>query len=674
MSIAEASGDSLSGFLTRLRGLTRPTKIRISVAYDFICCVSVGLIISFLYAYLAIRHQHQIEVLQPVGAAIAGALAVSLTIAGFRGYTTVVRFMSNGSSAVFGLGTLVGTITWQLALGQASFVSISPAAIAYWLITFGLTFGSRFVLRRAEQWVKNNQQTPTPVAIYGAGSSGRQLAASLAFENRHFPTAFIDDDPSLNGLWVNGLKVYNSDHISDLIRQHKIKEVLLALPNTNRNRRREILHMLGDHMLKVQTIPSLSELLNGSARPNELRPIDVEDVLGRAPVAPDPELLRRDIEGKNVMVTGAGGSIGSELCRSIIELKPRGLVLLDTSEHALFQIDYELRSLLNGHRIEITKVHAVLGSVEDETLLRNTLQAYGIDTVFHAAAYKHVPLVEMNVVEGVRNNVMGTKVLLESISKSPVSTFVMISTDKAVRPTNVMGASKRVAELLVQSAAKRNDHCKMSIVRFGNVLGSSGSVLPLFQAQIAKGGPITVTHPEVTRFFMTIPEAAQLVIQAGALGEHGDVFHLDMGEPVRILDLARRFVRLHGLREQFEDQTGDIEIQIVGLRPGEKLYEELLIDKGAQPTQHPSIFRASERFLSEEELAPLIARIEAACEARDEDVIISLLRRLVEGFGTTFKKQAPLSLKAANLELVSSKPVATKPAANTETPPLKVLH
>lgn len=628
---AEAVDSNVSRTLTFLRQLSRPTKILIAIAYDFASCVVVGLLIPFLY--------HAFNTLPDLDnafeAAIAAASTAVLCIAGLRGYSTVVRFMGNGSGFTFAMSLLASSVVWLLMLQRAGAVP-APAGLLFWIGSFGLIYGSRSSLRKANLWLNNGHQAHIPVAIYGAGASGRQLVASLAFEEQYHPVAFIDDDASLHGLWVSGLKVYGPESLPDLIHSKRVKEVLLALPRASQNRRREILNMLADHLVKVQTVPSLSELLSGDARLHELRPIAIEDVLGREPVAPDPVLLRRNVEGKVVMITGAGGSIGSELCRSIIALDPRMLVLLDMSEHALFQIDHELRNYVETHRISKTHVHAIMGSVEDAVLLRQTFRTYGVDTVFHAAAYKHVPLVEMNVVEGVRNNVLGTKVLLEAIANSNVSTFVMISTDKAVRPTSVMGASKRVAELLVQAAAAKSGRCKMSIVRFGNVLGSSGSVLPLFNSQIAKGGPITVTHPEVTRFFMTIPEAAQLVIQAGALAEYGDVFHLDMGDPVRILDLARRLVRLHGLREARSGQRGDIEINIVGLRPGEKLYEELLIDSHALPTEHPRIFRARERFLPPEELMPIIASLAAACHEREEAAILSLLRRLVEGFGVSF--------------------------------------
>lgn len=612
--------ETLSRALSILQALPRATKILIAITYDFIACFAVGLVISQLTVL-------NIGLFQMVTACLVGAAASVLCIALMGGYTTVVRFMGSNNTFNFALALLTGTFIWFL-LRQTDGIR-SPTSLLYWSGTFALVFGIRFMLRRMSSQINGSSGSEIPVVIYGAGSSGRQLAASLGHEARYRVIAFLDDDAALHGLWVSGLKVHSPDQLPRFIESHGVEQVFLAIPSASHTRRRQILHGLSEHRVKVQTIPGLSDLLSGKARLDELRPVMIEDVLGREPVSPDHALLRRNVEGKVVLVTGAGGSIGSELCRSIVTLSPRALVLLDMSEHALFDIERELRPIADEASVPL---HAVLGSVESTTLSRQVFAEHGVETVFHAAAYKHVPLVEMNVIEGVRNNVIGTKMLLDAIAGSNVSTFVMISTDKAVRPTSVMGASKRVAEMLVQAAAAESDNCKMSIVRFGNVLGSSGSVLPLFREQITKGGPITVTHPEVTRYFMTIPEAAQLVIQAGALGRHGDVFHLDMGEPIRILDLARRLVRLHGLRERREGQDGDIDIQICGLRPGEKLYEELLIAADACPTPHPRIFAARERFIAADELASAVSKLVIACHLRDEAGVRDLLKRLVEGY------------------------------------------
>ena len=612
------TGGHAMRWLATLRGLPRPAKILIAVAYDFVACFGVGLAVMLMRGVTGVSPFHA------VASSLAAAATSIACIALLGGYAAVVRFMSGSNTFHFAVSLLAGTFVWLLLLRTTGAV-MSPAGILYWAGTYLFVFGSRFALARMNRRYDGGDRIP--VAIYGAGASGRQLAALLKLEARYRAIAFLDDDATLHGLWVSGLKVLSPEQLPRLIQTSGVKEVFLAIPSAGKARRREILHRLSEHLVKVQTIPGLAELLSGKARLDELRPVMIEDVLGREPVAPDRALLKRNVEGRVVLVTGAGGSIGSELCRSIATLNPRALVLLDMSEHALFNVERELQALVQDRPLAL---HTVMGSVESTTLARRVFLEYGVETVFHAAAYKHVPLVEANAVEGVRNNVVGTKMLLDAISGTNVSTFVMVSTDKAVRPTSVMGASKRVAELLVQAAA--SGQCKMSIVRFGNVLGSSGSVLPLFREQIASGGPITVTHCDVTRYFMTIPEAAQLVIQAGALGEHGDVFHLDMGEPIRILDLARRLLRLHGLRERVDGHDGDIDIRIVGLRPGEKLYEELLIGSGAEPTPHPRIFRARERFVPAQELAPLILRLITACHTHDEEAVRALLGRLVEGY------------------------------------------
>ncbi len=639
-------------FLGALQALPRFAKILIALAYDFLACFAVGLALA-LVAVTGVGG------LQSAAACLVSAAASIGCIALLGGYAAVVRFMGSNNTFNFAVSLLAGTVIWQFLLSQSGEVH-SPAGLLYWASTFALVFGSRFTLRRMSRLLDGGNGANIPVAIYGAGSSGRQLAASLRHEAQYRAIAFVDDDVTLHGLWVSGLKVLDPDQLPRLIEQNGVKQVFLALPGASRTRRRQILHGLSNHLVKVQTIPSLSELLSGKARLDDLRPVMIEDVLGREPVSPDHSLLRRNVAGKAVLVTGAGGSIGSELCRSILTLEPSALVLLDMSEHALFSIERELRPIADGAGVPL---HAILGSVESTTLSRQVLAEHGVETVFHAAAYKHVPIVEMNVIEGVRNNVVGTKMLLDAIAGSRVSAFVMISTDKAVRPTSVMGASKRVAELLVQAAAAQSESCKMSIVRFGNVLGSSGSVLPLFREQISKGGPITVTHADVTRYFMTIPEAAQLVIQAGALGSHGDVFHLDMGEPIRILDLARRLVRLHGLRERAPGSEGDIEIRICGLRPGEKLYEELLIGADARPTPHPRIFAARERYMPVQELTPLVLKLIAACHVRDEASVLDLLRRLVEGYGCAAPPESMARIVPARVAAPMAEPAPLRAKA-----------
>ena len=412
------------------------------------------------------------------------------------------------------------------------------------------------------------------VAIYGAGDAGQQIAAALHRSDDHTPVFFIDDKVSLQDQIVGGLKVYSTAKALRNFKKYKIDEILLALPSVGRVRKSEIIQQLEPAFVKVTELPGLTKLVDGDIRVSDIREVDIIDLLGRDPVPPIAHLLAKNIQNKIVMVTGAGGSIGSELCRQIIKNQPKMLVLYELTEFALYDIDKELRQTASCDIVPI------LGTVQDQQKLERIIEQYHVQTVYHAAAYKHVPLVECNPIAGLKNNAIGTANSLNAAVKKGVETFVLISTDKAVRPTNVMGASKRMAELYCQAVAETKPNTQISIVRFGNVLGSSGSVVPLFRQQIAKGGPITVTHPDVTRYFMTIPEASQLVIQAGALGSGGDVFLLDMGEPVRIQDLARQMIALSGLKVREANTTdGDIEIAYSGLRPGEKLYEELLIDQ-----------------------------------------------------------------------------------------------
>lgn len=429
------------------------------------------------------------------------------------------------------------------------------------------------------------------VLIYGAGSAGRQLAGGLASSQEMQVVAFIDDDQVLHGSYLNGKPIFAPAKLADAIEDLAINDVLLAIPSASRKRRNEIVDQLRGHEVSVRTLPGIFELADGKVTISDLRPIQIEDLLGRDPVPPDPALMAKCITAKTVLVTGAGGSIGSELCRQIVKQKPTRLVLVDHSEFNLYAIDQELAALC--HSENTVELVPILASVTERHRMERIFQAYSPHTVYHAAAYKHVPLVEANPGEGVRNNVFGTRTVAELAEQYGVEDFVLISTDKAVRPPNIMGASKRLAEMVLQLMAQTSA-TRFSMVRFGNVLGSSGSVVPLFRKQIASGGPVTVTHQEVTRYFMTIPEAAQLVIQAGSMATSGDVFILDMGEPVKIMDLARRMVELSGLQVKSEPEDEGIEIKITGLRPAEKLYEELLIGEEPLPTGHRRILRARE--------------------------------------------------------------------------------
>ncbi|HZV62083.1 MAG TPA: nucleoside-diphosphate sugar epimerase/dehydratase [Methylophilaceae bacterium] len=468
------------------------------------------------------------------------------------------------------------------------------------------------------------------VLIYGAGTAGRQLAAAMSNNNEMWVVGFLDDDDRLHGHVLNGLPIYRPDDLTSLVASLNISNVLLALPSATRRKRNEILNKMLEAHVSVRTLPSVSELAQGKVSVSDLHELDIDDLLGREPVVPNHILLGRNIADKVVLVTGAGGSIGGELCRQILKIKPSVLLLIEQNEFALYEIHQELQSKLGE---SVTRLVPLLASVRDPERIREIMSAWSPETVYHAAAYKHVPLVEHNPAEGIRNNVFGTLVTAQAAAESKVSDFVLISTDKAVRPTNIMGASKRLAEMVLQALAANPSPTRFTMVRFGNVLGSSGSVVPKFRQQIRNGGPITLTHQDVTRYFMTIPEAAQLVIQAGAMAKGGDVFVLDMGQPVKILDLARRMVELSGLVVKDENNTeGDIEIEITGLRPGEKLFEELLIGDNPKPTSHPRIMKAHEGFIPWSELEQKLAAMELALNVNDVGVVRQMLQQLVSGY------------------------------------------
>jgi len=481
--------------------------------------------------------------------------------------------------------------------------------------------------------------------IYGAGSAGRQLASAMNNSAEIRVVGFLDDDDRLHGQVLNGLPIHNPADLEEILNGSLIADVLLALPSVSRQRRNEILNALKPHKVAVRTLPGLSDIATGKIKLSDVRELDIDDLLGREPVKPNGLLLNLNTHHKTVLVTGAGGSIGSELCRQILKTHPKQLLLVDMSEFALYLIHQKLQALVaddDGPDIEIVPL---LGSVCDEVRMHEIMDTWKPHTVYHAAAYKHVPLVEHNPAEGVRNNVWGTWVCAEAALRNKVRNFVLISTDKAVRPTNIMGATKRLAEMVLQALAESHAEglaqragapgakTTFSMVRFGNVLGSSGSVVPLFREQIKNSGPITLTHAEMTRYFMTIPEAAQLVIQAGAMGQGGDVFVLDMGQPVKIIDLARRMVELSGLTVRDEQRPdGDIELNVTGLRPGEKLYEELLIGDNPQPTQHQRIMKAQEQFLSWPELESKLNALSLAMSVNDVALIRGLLKQLVSGY------------------------------------------
>lgn len=484
----------------------------------------------------------------------------------------------------------------------------------------------------------NNSDTEgkVPVLIYGAGNTGHQLLSALS-TSPYSVKAFVDDNSRLHKTTIGGVRVHSPNNLTKLIKLHTPKKILLALGNANNASKSKVLKLLEPLAIEVQTIPAVADILSGKTRIENVKDVEIEDLLGRDPVKPNPKLLDACIKNKVVMVTGAGGSIGSELCRQIIKHSPKTLILFELNEFALYSIEKELQSELSKiqHNIELV---ALLGSVQNESRLFMTMQAYEVQTVYHAAAYKHVPLVEHNIVEGVNNNVMGTWHCAEAAIKANVESFVLISTDKAVRPTNIMGTTKRVAELVLQGLAQRQTKTRFTMVRFGNVLGSSGSVVPLFRKQIKEGGPVTVTHPDIIRYFMTIPEAAELVIQAGSMGKGGDVFVLDMGEPVKIVDLARRMIHLSGLEIKDEKHpNGDIEIQYTGLRPGEKLFEELLIGDNVSGTEHSRIMRAEEQALSWTETELLIVELKRASDSYKCDLLKELLLGAPAGYSSTEK-------------------------------------
>ena len=474
------------------------------------------------------------------------------------------------------------------------------------------------------------------VLIYGAGQTGRQLAAAMANSHEMQVEGFLDDDDRLHGHVLNGQPIYNPNDLASLVETLGISDVLMAMPSINRKRRNEILNQIRSAHVSVRTLPSVTDLAQGRVSVSDLRELDIDDLLGREPVSPNHILLSKNIVNKVVLVTGAGGSIGSELCRQILSVGPTKLLLVEQSEFALYAIHEELEERLQGDAERAVVLVPLLASVQDADRMREILTTWYPDTLYHAAAYKHVPLVEHNPAEGIKNNVLGTLRTAQAAIEARVADFVLVSTDKAVRPTNIMGASKRLAEMALQALAATSTATKFAMVRFGNVLGSSGSVVPKFRQQIRDGGPITLTHPEITRYFMTIPEAAQLVIQAGAMAKGGDVFVLDMGESVKILDLARRMVELSGLTVRDEAAPeGDIEIEITGLRPGEKLYEELLIGDNPKPTSHPRIMKAHEEFISWGELESRLRALENALSVNDVGVIRRMMQQLVGGYAAS---------------------------------------
>ena len=620
--------------------LTRPRTIKRAIALmvDFVAIIlAFWLAFSLRYSTLYNPPLEQLWIFL-----LAPVVAIPIFIK-FGLYRAIVRYL--GMRAIWTVVKAISLYTLIFAviilLVGAELTGVVPRTVYGINILILLVFagGSRLIARWwFSQYMPDHAIISTqhfrasPILIYGGGDAGAQLAVGLRMARHLRPVAYIDDDTSLVGQQISGLTVYPFDKLSHLIEKHHITEILLAMPSASRSRRNDIIRQLEPFPIHVRTLPSLSDIATGKVRVTDVQEVDIADLLGREQVLPIESLLQANIREKVVMVTGAGGSIGSELCRQIIKLEPTTLVLFELNEFGLYSIEQELHKIAS----EGIAIYALLGSVQDQQRVEAVCQKFSVKTIYHAAAYKHVPLVEHNASEGIQNNVFGTLSCAKAAIASNVDTFVLISTDKAVRPTNTMGASKRLAELILQALAndiEQKGNTRFTMVRFGNVLGSSGSVVPLFRQQIASGGPITVTDPRIIRYFMTIPEAAELVIQAGALGQGGDVFVLDMGEPVHILDMAKRMIHLSGYVERDNDHPeGDIEIVYTGLRPGEKLYEELLIGDKVSETEHQKIMRAEENIVPWSELSVTLSALHHANKKGDCEGVRDILVDVVDGF------------------------------------------
>jgi FlaA1/EpsC-like NDP-sugar epimerase len=617
-------------FATKALALSRRQKQWLVVISDILVieiCLYLSLAIRFDNLFVPLAHLKYAAIISPL---------LALPVFWKMGlYNAIVRYiglqaMLTITQAVALYSVLMGV--W-IVLGEPHPLPISLALI-HGILTLLMIGASRAVARR---WLSKAQNQGLSNAsrkraiIYGAGSAGVQLAMALSQSREILPVAFVDDDKKLHGKHIAGLTVFSRDALASLVNTKQVSEILLAIPSSSRATRNTIISQLERLPVQVRTLPGLSYLAQGKVKTSDLREVDIEDLLGRDPVPPKIELLEANIKHKSVLVTGAGGSIGSELSRQISQLNPKRLVLFELNEFALYSIEQELLTLQPTIQ---SRLFPILGSVTDAAKVDLVLKRFEVETVFHAAAYKHVPMVEKNPCAGAFNNIIGTWHTALAAQCNSVETFVLVSTDKAVRPTNTMGTTKRISELILQALNQANTHrTRFVMVRFGNVLGSSGSVLPVFKDQIKNGGPVTVTDPRITRYFMTIPEAAQLVIQAGAMGEGGDVFVLDMGEPVQILEMAKKMIHLSGLSVRDEiNSAGDIEIAFTGLRPGEKLYEELLIGDIVSPTSHSRVMRANEKFIEFTEVENLIREIERACDQNDSLTLRSLLITAVSEF------------------------------------------
>ncbi|MBV1915118.1 MAG: polysaccharide biosynthesis protein [Pseudomonadales bacterium] len=618
--------------LDLLLGMSRPKKRIFSIVSDI-------LLLSFsLWAAVSLRYGELFVPADPLiylcfVATVATSILVFIRLGLYR---AIIRYLSSQAYSVVFIGVGIST----LIFATSSFLLRVTMPRSSMLIYLGLAFlfvgGSRMLVRGYIQTTERRQKEK--IIIYGAGSAGLQLLNALHQTGEFHPIAYIDDDRNKQGTVIQGVQVYSREQLEGLCKRHNINILLLAIGNVSSSRRLKLLEYLEPLSVQVKTIPDMAELVSGRARIEQIRDIEIDDLLGRQKVEAVEGLVDACIKEKVVMVSGAGGSIGSELCRHIVRLNPVRLVIFDQSEFGLYQIEGQLRTIIKEELLNVELV-AIMGSVQNQIRIDSVLRSFDVQTLYHAAAYKHVPMVEHNMIEGIRNNLFGTVRLAEAAIEARVETFVLISTDKAVRPTNVMGASKRMAELVLQGLDQTQSVTRFCMVRFGNVLGSSGSVVPLFRTQIRSGGPVTVTDEEITRYFMTIPEAVQLVLQAGSMGQGGDVFILDMGESIRIADLAKRMIHLmgHTVRDN-ENPEGDIEITYTGLRPGEKLYEELLIGDNPLGTEHPQIMRAQESCLPWQELKSLLDKIDQACLAYD----CLQVRELLISAPTSYQPPAPI--------------------------------
>ena len=613
----------MSFMIQIITSLSRRNKQAIMLAFDataLICLIYAAFWIRLGYFFYPSGNEGLLIV-------IYGSPLLAMPIfTGFGLYREVIRFV--GFKALWNIiqASSIYAMLWGLMVFMANIEDVPRSVILINWVLVTLVIGSSRLFAR---WLFSEATSQNRVVIYGAGSAGRQLLNALKQSKEYNPIAFIDDAASIHNTIINGLRVYPPDNLKNLIDTKYVKAVLIAMPSLKRSRRQEIISFLEPYKVIVRSVPGVAELAQGKVKVNDLLEIDLSDLLGRDSVKPNKELFEKNISNKVVMVTGAGGSIGSELCRQIVSLKPRMLVLYELSEPSLYQIDQELKGN-NEFNIEVCPI---LGSVTDKDRTLKIFEYYGVQTIYHAAAYKHVPLVEYNSSQGVFNNVIGTMLLAEAAIASNVETFVLISTDKAVRPTNYMGASKRAAEMVLQAFAEQTHNTCFTMVRFGNVLDSSGSVIPLFKKQIKEGGPLTVTHTDIVRYFMMIPEAVELVIQAGAMAEGGEVFVLDMGEPVRIYDLAVKMINLSGLELLDENNPeGDIEIQFTGLRPGEKLYEELLIDGKFSETENKLIMRTEEEMMPWDKLKPILTEIHNKGTYTTTEELYKLIKKIVPEF------------------------------------------